>query len=88
MTIKQALEAIRAAGISARFDPSDDEQCDDQFVLNASADIVVQICATRNGLEFCAVFYDGEGDDWGATHGQSTRDPVAAAREAIALALA
>lgn len=88
MNLNQAATAIRAAGILATFQRADDEATDDQFILNGDDNICVQISATRNGLEFCASFADGEGDDWGVTHGRPTKDPVAAAREAIGLALA
>lgn len=88
MTIQQALAAIRKAGITATFNPASDESVDDEFILNFNSNTVVQISATRNGLSFCGTFADGEGDDWGVTFGKDTRDPVAAAREAIALALA
>lgn len=88
MTISEALAAIQAAGITATFTPADDESCDDDIVLNFNSATQVQISATRNGLRFCGKFYDGEGDDFGVTHGRETADPVAAAREALALALA
>lgn len=89
MNIRSAFAAIQQAGIKARFVASQDpEMEDDEFVLNDNDNICVQISATRDGLRFSASFADGEGDDWGVTHGRMTKDPVAAAREAIALALA
>ena len=88
MTIQEAVSAIQAAGITATYNPADDESVDDQIILNFNPDICVQIGATRNGLRFCATFADGIGDDWGVTFGRETKDPVAAAREAVALALA
>lgn len=88
MTRKEALQLIQAAGIRAVLNRSADELCDDTFDLNGSDEIAVQISAGRDGLEFCAVVYSGDGDDFGATHGQPSRDPVAAAREALAMALA
>lgn len=88
MTVSAALRALAAAGITATYMPADDEQCDDDIVLNLNSNICVQVSATRNGLEFTGKFYDGEGDDFGVTHGRGTTDPVAAAREALLLALA
>ena len=88
MNRSQALAAIRAANIRAKMVCATDEMEDDKIQLIGNADISVQICATRDGLRFIACFADGEGDDWGITQGRMTRDPVAAAREAIGLALA
>lgn len=88
MTIQQAISAIKAAGIIATFNPASDESVDDEIILNLNQHTVVQICASRNGLYFCGTFADGEGDDFGVTFGRETRDPVAAARDAIALATA
>lgn len=88
MTRTQAIAAIRAANIKCRLVRAEDETCDDSIELIGREDIAVQICATRDGLMFCANFYEGEGDDFGVTHGKMTRNPVAAAREAIGLALA
>jgi hypothetical protein len=88
MNRSQALAAIRAANIKAKLVRATDETTDDEIQLIGNPDISVQICATRDGLRFIASFADGEGDDWGVTQGKMTRDPVAAAREAIGLALA
>lgn len=84
MKIRDAINLIEAAGMSARFVPSDDCCCDDQIELLDREDIGVQIAS---GL-FVAYVYSGEGNDFAVTHGKLTRDPVAAAREAVALALA
>lgn len=88
MSIAEAIYLITKGGIQAKFVPTDDEACDDSIMLNGNENIAVQVMATRDGLRFCAAFYEGEGDDFCVTHGQVTKDPVAAAREAVALALA
>lgn len=89
MTRIEALQAIRAFGMAAEIDRSDDTQSyDDDFVLGGNPNVCVQICADGSGLLFMAKFADGEGDDYGVLYGDPVANPVLAALQAVAFASA
>jgi hypothetical protein len=86
MTSQEAFKAIQNAHILVRYEPKDDKFPREQFVINEDVTVLVEVLPQEDGTNrYQAVHYESE---MVGTRGRITPNPVAAAREAVALAYA